>query len=200
MKNKLLLFVFFLSNLITTSTFAQSNNQNNDLETLKKKQMELAIKKQQFAINQVDLSIARQASEMKVISNQPTPNNIPLDKTYKTKTVKKMYKNESATKEVTFKVVNDYEKYINEFYNAKLIIKIEGECKTGTIKITIFEPSGKKFKEIIIDQSANLTWTQSFFYGLGKKHQGVWKAKIEAKNANGFYTLSFLDTFSFPEH
>ncbi len=106
------------------------------------------------------------------------------------------YHNESATKEATFKVVNDYEKYVNEIYKAKLIIKIEGECKTGTIKITIFEPSGKKFKEIIIDQSANLTWTQSFFYGLGKEYQGIWKAKVEAINANGYYTLSFIDTFS----
>ena len=154
-------------------------------------QQNKTIEQQMQALDEVQAVLKNRAEEMNIISNKHTPASIPIDKVYKNLVVKKMFKNKTETKEVTFKATNDFEKWRISDVDDKFMVNINGGCEVGNIKITIYEPSGKIFKEISLDSSANLSWSQYVLFTMEKKYQGTWKAKIEATDALGYYELKF---------
>lgn len=162
-----------------TGVYVVKSNKNRELE------------KQAQALAEVQGALVKMAEGMNVISDKNTPAGIPIDKIYKNLVVKKMFNHKTETKEVTFKVTNDFEKWRTTDPDDKFIMSINGGCQLGNIKITIYDPSGKIFKEILLDSSANLSWSQYVLFTAEKKYQGTWKAKIEAYRALGYYELKF---------
>lgn len=78
----------------------------------------------------------------------------------------------------------------------KVSMSVMGDCKSGVIKIGIFMPGGRKYSDIILDESGNLNWRKSFDISEGdnKDKTGDWKFKIDASKATGYFRIS-LETF-----
>jgi len=70
-------------------------------------------------------------------------------------------------------------------------INIEGHVQSGTIKVTLVLPGGEVYKDLTMDDSADLSWSTSFTIDEGvKKYHGSWTYKIKASSAEGMYNLS----------
>jgi len=70
-------------------------------------------------------------------------------------------------------------------------ISIDGAVKEGSIKIKLFLPGGETFKDMTIDESADIKYSQSI--GISeeeKKYEGKWKYVIKASKAKGSYRMS----------
>ncbi len=94
----------------------------------------------------------------------------------------KNFKNESTEKEGEFKVEQEVR---------RMKINIQGHVKSGTIKVTLLLPGGEVYKDLTLDDSADLEWSSSFSIEEGvNKYHGSWKYKIKAVNAEGMYNLS----------
>ncbi len=78
----------------------------------------------------------------------------------------------------------------------KVSMSVMGDCKSGVIKIGIYMPGGRKYSDIILDESGNLNWRKSFDISEGdnKDKTGDWKFKIDATKATGYFRIS-LETF-----
>jgi hypothetical protein len=75
-------------------------------------------------------------------------------------------------------------------------MSVMGDCKSGEIKIGIYMPGGKKYSDVILDESGNLNWRKSFSISEGDNDDktGEWKFKISTSKATGFFRIS-LQTF-----
>jgi len=69
---------------------------------------------------------------------------------------------------------------------------INGKVRSGEIKIKISYPDGKVFKDMTINSSAEITFSQSLNIGEKEpdKYIGSWKYEIAATKAEGNYMLS----------
>jgi hypothetical protein len=95
----------------------------------------------------------------------------------------KSVKESSFSKDYSF----DVEKTVKS-----VSMSIMGDCKTGEIKIGIYMPGGRKYSDIILDESGNLNWRKSFSISDGDNDDktGEWKFRISASKATGFFRIS----------
>lgn len=77
-----------------------------------------------------------------------------------------------------------------------VVMAINGDCKSGEIRIKITMPSGKLYSDILIDESGNLNWRKSFTISdtENKDKAGAWKFDISASKATGYFKIS-LQTY-----
>jgi len=95
--------------------------------------------------------------------------------------LKKIIQVESVSKETEFEVDKDQRRFK---------VSISGFCAAGQIHVTILRPSGTTYKTIILDDSAELEWSQSVrFTEEDKDYTGKWIIQIVAKEADGFYEV-----------
>ncbi len=75
-------------------------------------------------------------------------------------------------------------------------MSINGDCKSGEIRVAIVMPEGKTYSNILIDEFGNLNWRKSFTISEeeNKDKTGEWVFKISAKNATGQFRIS-LQTY-----
>jgi len=92
----------------------------------------------------------------------------------------KMFDSESVSKVGNFTV--------EEHYNM-LKIGIEGSVKEGSINIILKKPDGSEFKDLTIDNSADIRWTK-LFSEYKEEYVGKWTYEIKAVSALGRYNLS----------
>ncbi len=71
---------------------------------------------------------------------------------------------------------------------------ISGSVKSGEIFIGVEYPDGKTFKELVINASADINFSQSIVIKEGeeKKYTGSWSYVIKADNAEGNYMLQIM--------
>jgi hypothetical protein len=72
-----------------------------------------------------------------------------------------------------------------------LSLSITGGVKSGSITIVLQLPGGEEFRNMTIDESANMQFSQTLTIAEDeKKYYGKWKFIIDAKNAEGTYQLN----------
>jgi hypothetical protein len=73
-----------------------------------------------------------------------------------------------------------------------VVMSVNGDCKSGEIRIKITMPSGKTYSEILIDESGNLNWRKSFTINdtENKDKAGEWKYQISSNKATGYFKIS----------
>ena len=73
-----------------------------------------------------------------------------------------------------------------------VVMSVNGDCKSGEIKIKITMPNGKTYSEILIDESGNLNWRKSFSISETENQDkaGEWKYQISAAKATGYFKIS----------
>ena len=95
--------------------------------------------------------------------------------------LKKSFDSESLTKKSNFKVEEDQN---------KIKLSISGSCSSGKIAISVLLPSKEVFKNIEIDPSADVEWSQTIrFLEEKDKYIGNWSIEINVINAVGNYYL-----------
>lgn len=69
-----------------------------------------------------------------------------------------------------------------------------GKVRHGEISIKVFYPGGKVFKDLTINSSAQITFSQSMTIKEEekKKYVGTWKYEVKTKTAEGSYMLSIM--------
>ena len=68
---------------------------------------------------------------------------------------------------------------------------IDGSVRSGSIKIQLILPDGDIYKELNIDESADIRYSQTLNISEEtKKYMGNWKYKIKVVDADGSYRLS----------
>lgn len=74
-----------------------------------------------------------------------------------------------------------------------VVMSVNGDSKTGSIKIKILAPDGKVYADIAIDEFGNMNWRKSFNISddENKDKVGEWKFRIEATKATGNFKISF---------
>jgi hypothetical protein len=77
-----------------------------------------------------------------------------------------------------------------------VVLSVNGDCKSGEIKIKIIMPNGKTYSDILIDESGNLNWRKSFTISdtENKDKSGAWKFDISSSKATGYFKIS-LQTY-----
>lgn len=77
-----------------------------------------------------------------------------------------------------------------------VIMAVNGDCKSGEIRIKIIMPNGKSYSDILIDESGNLNWRKSFTITEteNKDKTGDWKFLISSTKATGYFKIS-LQTY-----
>ena len=95
--------------------------------------------------------------------------------------LKKHFENESISKKSEFEVEED---------QSRFKVSISGWCKAGEIYVTILRTSGKEYKMIIIDPSAEVEWSQSVRFTFeDTDYVGKWIVQIVAKEVEGSYNV-----------
>jgi hypothetical protein len=71
---------------------------------------------------------------------------------------------------------------------------INGKVRHGEISIRVLYPGGKVFKDLTINSSAQITFSQSITIKEEekKKYVGTWKYEVKTKTAEGNYMLSIM--------
>jgi hypothetical protein len=77
-----------------------------------------------------------------------------------------------------------------------VVMSVNGDCKSGEIRIKIIMPNGKSYSDILIDESGNLNWRKSFTITEteNKDKTGDWKFLITSTKATGYFKIS-LQTY-----
>ncbi|HUV01293.1 MAG TPA: hypothetical protein VMW32_10055 [Bacteroidales bacterium] len=77
-----------------------------------------------------------------------------------------------------------------------VVMAVNGDCKSGEIRIKIIMPNGKTYSDIVIDEFGNLNWRKSFNISEeeNKDKAGEWKFQINASKATGVFKIS-LQTY-----
>ncbi|MBW6499756.1 MAG: hypothetical protein K0B05_00045 [Bacteroidales bacterium] len=77
-----------------------------------------------------------------------------------------------------------------------VVMSVNGDCKSGEIRVSIIMPGGKSYSDIVIDEFGNLNWRKSFNITEeeNKDKTGEWTFKISARNATGQFKIS-LQTY-----
>lgn len=99
----------------------------------------------------------------------------------------KSIKESSFSRDYTFDVDNSAN---------TVVMAVNGDCKSGEIRIKITMPNNKVYSDILIDESGNLNWRKSFTISdtENKDKAGAWKFEISASKATGFFRIS-LQTY-----
>lgn len=99
----------------------------------------------------------------------------------------KSIKEASFSRDYTF----DVESTVNT-----VVMSVNGDCKSGEIRIKIVMPNGKTYSDILIDESGNLNWRKSFTISdtENKDKSGAWKFEIGSSKATGYFKIS-LQTY-----
>ena len=96
--------------------------------------------------------------------------------------LKKYFENESISKVSEFEMEKDHRRFK---------VSIGGWCKSGESHVTVLRPSQKVYKEITIDSSADVEWSQSVrFTEEDKDYMGKWIIQVVAKEAEGSYNVT----------
>jgi len=71
---------------------------------------------------------------------------------------------------------------------------VNGKVRHGEISIRVLYPGGKVFKDLTINSSAQITFSQSLTIKEEekKKYVGTWKYEVKTKTAEGNYMLSIM--------
>ena len=95
----------------------------------------------------------------------------------------KSVKENSFSRDYTF----DVEKTVRN-----VVMSINGDCKSGDIRIRILMPNGKSYSDIVIDEFGNLNWRKSFAISETENQDktGEWKFQISSNKATGFFRIS----------
>lgn len=98
-----------------------------------------------------------------------------------------------TVKETTFS--RDYTFDVEPTANT-VVMAVNGDCKSGDIRIKIIMPNGKIYSDIVIDEFGNLNWRKSFTISEteNKDKAGAWKFEISSNKATGFFKIS-LQTY-----
>jgi hypothetical protein len=77
-----------------------------------------------------------------------------------------------------------------------VVMSVNGDCKSGEIRIKIVMPNGKTYSDIVIDEFGNLNWRKSFTISEteNKDKSGEWKFDIRSSKATGYFKIS-LQTY-----
>ncbi len=77
-----------------------------------------------------------------------------------------------------------------------VVMSVNGDCKSGEIRINIAMPNGKTYSDIAIDEFGHLNWRKSFTMSEEENQDkaGAWKFQINAKKASGYFKIS-LQTY-----
>jgi hypothetical protein len=95
--------------------------------------------------------------------------------------MKKIIQDESISKETEFEVEKDQQRFK---------VSIKGFCADGEIHVNIIRPSGKTYKTLILDSSAEIEWSQSVrFTEEDDDFVGKWIVQIVAEKADGLYEV-----------
>lgn len=95
--------------------------------------------------------------------------------------LKKIYQMESVSKESEFEIEKDQRMFK---------VSISGHCAQGEIHVTVLRPSGKVYKTVVLDSSADIEWSQSVrFTEEDDDYLGKWIVQIVAKEAEGIYEV-----------
>ncbi len=96
-------------------------------------------------------------------------------------------------KETTFS--RDYTFDVESTVNT-VVMAVNGDCKSGNIRIKIVMPNGKTYSDIVIDEFGNLNWRKSFSISEteNKDKAGAWKFEISSEKATGYFKIS-LQTY-----
>lgn len=75
-----------------------------------------------------------------------------------------------------------------------VVMSVNGDCRSGEIRIKISMPNGKTYSDIAIDEFGNLNWRKSFKISdeENRDKAGTWKFQVSAKDASGFFRISLL--------
>ncbi|MDQ1332170.1 MAG: hypothetical protein QG576_204 [Bacteroidota bacterium] len=75
-------------------------------------------------------------------------------------------------------------------------LAVNGDCKSGEIRIKILMPNGKIYSDIVLDEFGNLNWRKSFNISdtENKDKAGPWKFEINSAKASGYFKIS-LQTY-----
>ena len=73
-----------------------------------------------------------------------------------------------------------------------VVMSVNGDCKSGEIRVNIVMPGGKTYSDIVIDEFGNLNWRKSFSITEDENQDktGEWTFRISAKNASGQFKIS----------
>lgn len=73
-----------------------------------------------------------------------------------------------------------------------VVMSVNGDCKSGEIRVNIILPGGKTYSDIVIDEYGNLNWRKSFSISEEENQDktGEWTFKVSAKNATGQFRIS----------
>ncbi len=76
----------------------------------------------------------------------------------------------------------------------KIRFSVNGKVRHGDINIKVIYPGGKVFKDLNINSSAQITFSQSLTIKEDekKKYIGTWKYEVKANKAEGSYMLSIM--------
>jgi hypothetical protein len=76
----------------------------------------------------------------------------------------------------------------------KIRLSANGKVRHGEIHIKVLYPNGKVFKDLNINSSAQITFSQSLTVKEEEKNKyvGTWKYEIKTKTAEGSYMLSIM--------
>ena len=99
----------------------------------------------------------------------------------------KSVKETSFSRDYTF----DVESTVNT-----VVMAVNGNCKSGEIRIKIVMPNGKTYADIVIDEFGNLNWRKSFTISDTENQDktGAWKFEISSSKATGYFKIS-LQTY-----
>jgi hypothetical protein len=99
----------------------------------------------------------------------------------------KSIKEKSFSRDYTFDVESNV---------GTVIMSVNGDCKSGEIRIKIVMPNGKTYSDIIIDEFGNLNWRKSFKISDEENQYktGAWKFEINSTKATGYFKIS-LQTY-----
>ncbi len=77
-----------------------------------------------------------------------------------------------------------------------VVMSVNGDCKSGEIRIIIVMPNGKTYSDIVIDEFGNLNWRKSFTISDTENQEkaGAWKFEISSSKATGYFKIS-LQTY-----
>ena len=73
-------------------------------------------------------------------------------------------------------------------------VTINGKVRHGEIAVRLLYPGGKVFKDLTINSSAEITFSQSLTIKEDEKNKyvGAWKYEVKTKTAEGNYMLSIM--------
>jgi len=73
-----------------------------------------------------------------------------------------------------------------------VVMSVNGDCKSGEVRIKIIMPGGKVYSDILIDEFGDLNWRKSFMISdtENKDKTGSWKFEINSSKASGFFNIT----------